>query len=140
MKRIVLLILLLSIWSAGCKQSSSETLTFIVASDMGRRGVSEQKNIAEIMGRFAEQNRIDFVAVAGDPIHDQGVQSVTDEEWQLKFENVYNAESLQKLPFHVVSGNHEYRGNVQAILDYSDVSGRWNAPALVPRSRAAAAA
>ena len=135
MKKIFLWFLLLSLWSVGCvqKRQLSElpdrNLNFIVASDMGRRGESEQKNIAENMGRFAEQNRIDFVAVAGDPIHDNGVQSVTDEEWKLKFENVYTSESLQKLPFYVVSGNHEYRGNVQAVLDYSNVSERWNAPA-----------
>jgi Icc-related predicted phosphoesterase len=111
----------------GC--NSAKDVTFIVASDMGRRGVSEQKNIAEIMGRFAEENRIDFLAIAGDPIHDDGVISVDDEEWQLKIENVYSAKSLQKLPFYVVSGNHEYNGSVQAILDYSQKSERWNAPA-----------
>ena len=135
MKKIFLWLLLLSLWSAGCvqKRQSSElsdrNLNFIVASDMGRRGESEQKNIAEIMGRFAEQNRIDFMAVAGDPIHNEGVQSVDDEEWKVKIEDIYTAPSLHAIPWYVVSGNHEYIGNVQAILDYSNVSERWNAPA-----------
>jgi 3',5'-cyclic AMP phosphodiesterase CpdA len=96
---------------------------------MGRRGDSEQQNIANLMGRFVEQNKIDFMAVVGDPIHDDGVMSVSDEEWKLKIENVYSAKSLQKLPFYVVSGNHEYHGSVRAILDYSQKSERWNAPA-----------
>ena len=133
MKRIVLSIFLLSIWLGGCRQKQSEgkneNITFIVASDMGRRGESEQQNIANLMGRYVEANRVDFVAVAGDPIHDDGVKSVDDEEWNLKFEDVYTAESLQKLPFYIASGNHEYRGSVQAILDYSNISERWNAPA-----------
>lgn len=114
---------------AGCAQKTPETINFIVASDMGRHGESEQKNIAEIMARFVEQNNTEFLAVAGDPIHDNGVQSTDDEEWTLKIENVYTSTSLHAIPWYVVSGNHEYNGSVQAILDYSNVSKRWNAPA-----------
>lgn len=106
-----------------------DALNFIISSDMGRRGVSEQQNIANIMGNIALQNKIDFVAVAGDPIHDDGVKSTTDEEWKLKYENIYTAPSLQIIPWYVVSGNHEYHGSVQAVLDYSKKSSRWKAPA-----------
>ena len=124
---------ILLVWIAllvGCTPAPpAKNITFIVASDMGRRGESEQQTIAALMTRQVELSDVDFVAVAGDPIHDDGVTSITDEEWQLKFENVYFTEPLQKTPFYVVSGNHEYRGNVQAILDYSGVSERWNAPA-----------
>lgn len=108
---------------------SPENLNFIVASDMGRRGESQQRNVAALMGREAAENRIDFIAVAGDPIHDEGVQSVEDNEWKVKFEEIYTAPSLQNLPWYVVSGNHEYRGSVQAVLDYSKTSNRWTAPA-----------
>ncbi|MCE1199685.1 MAG: metallophosphoesterase [Marinilabiliales bacterium] len=104
-------------------------LNFIVASDMGRRGESQQQNIAAVMGQIADGHRLAFVAVAGDPIHDNGVKSVTDPEWKLKFEAVYVAPSLQQLPWYVVSGNHEYKGSVPAILAYSAVSSRWKAPA-----------
>jgi 3',5'-cyclic AMP phosphodiesterase CpdA len=127
-----LLLCLGLVFLVGCTTTSAppeHTINFIVASDMGRRGVSEQQNIAALMARQIETSNIDFVAVAGDPIHDMGVASVDDEEWKLKFENVYTDEALQKTPFYVVSGNHEYNGNVQAILDYSQKSERWNAPA-----------
>jgi len=107
----------------------ANAINFMVASDMGRRGVSEQKNIATLMGKEAEFNRIDFVAIAGDPIHDNGVKSTEDSEWKDKFENVYTASSLMNIPWYVVSGNHEYHGSVQAILDYSKLSDRWKAPA-----------
>ena len=114
----------------GCTPAPrTKTVNFIVASDMGRREESEQQNIAALLARQVEESKIDFVAVAGDPIHDEGVKSVDDEEWKLKFENVYTAEALQKVPFYVASGNHEYRGSIQAILDYSQKSERWNAPA-----------
>ena len=128
--RIPYLLLFFAVWMGGCTLSKSQNeLNFLVASDMGRRGVSEQQNIANHIGRSAQGNTLHFVAVAGDPIHDDGVQSVTDPEWKCKFEDVYTAESLQRLPFYVVSGNHEYRGCVQAILDYSGISERWHAPA-----------
>jgi DNA repair exonuclease SbcCD nuclease subunit len=103
-------------------------LNILFANDMGRRGKSQQRNIARLMGEVADSNNIAFVAVAGDPIHDEGVTSVYDNEWNLKFEDIYTAPSLYKIPWYVVAGNHEYRGNVQAIIDYSNKSERWNAP------------
>jgi len=122
-------ILCLSMLVCCCTAPEEKVISFIVASDMGRRGESEQQNIAGLIGHWAEEHSTDFVAVAGDPIHDEGVASIHDEEWQIKFENVYTAQSLQTLPFYVVPGNHDYRGNVQAVIDYSKISARWNTPA-----------
>jgi DNA repair exonuclease SbcCD nuclease subunit len=106
-----------------------ENINVIAANDMGRRGLSEQGRIAQLMGEAADRNRIDFIAVVGDPIHDDGVSSVDDPEWGAKIESVYAAPSLHAIPWFVISGNHEYRGSVQAVLDYSLKSERWNAPA-----------
>jgi len=137
MKKISGLFLILLLWvnQANSQQLinpaklPSKAINFMVASDMGRRGVSEQKNIAVLMGKEADLNSISFVAVAGDPIHDNGVKSTVDSEWKDKFEDIYTASSLMKFPWYAVSGNHEYHGSVQAILDYSKISGRWKAPA-----------
>lgn len=132
-------LLLLAVLFTGCQvtaqeqsdlpQLSSENFNFMVASDMGRRGESEQQNIADLMGKIATTEKIRLLAVAGDPIHDKGVKSIDDEEWNLKIENIYTAPSLYTIPWYVISGNHEYNGSIQAILDYSSVSERWNAPA-----------
>jgi len=137
MTKVFFSIVLLAVMLGGCgqRQSGMQTedddggITFVVTSDMGRRGESEQQNIADLLGRFADENRVDFLAVAGDPIHDDGVTSIHDEEWQLKIENVYAAPSLHALPWYVISGNHEYNGSIPAILEYTNVSERWNAPA-----------
>jgi len=128
MKRIFFGLLFVVIFVGSCTQKTTE-ITFMVASDMGRIGVSEQRTIAEQMGRFAEQNHIDFMAVAGDPIHHDGAMCINDTVWNERIEYVYTAASLHAFPWYVVSGNHEYNGSVQAILDYSNVSERWNAPA-----------
>ena len=137
MKKITNLFLLLLFVTACSAQPPHSSLpklpdnhlNIIIANDMGRRGVSEQQNIANLMGEVAEENSIAFIAIPGDPIHDEGVKSVEDEEWKLKIENIYTAPSLYSIPWYVIPGNHEYRGNVQAILDYSQKSERWNAPA-----------
>jgi Icc-related predicted phosphoesterase len=132
MKKTVIFLTFLAILLGGCVRRSSQcegSIAFIVTSDMGRHGVSEQQRIAALLSLHTELADIDFLVVAGDPIHDDGVTSVDDEEWKVKIENVYASASLHAIPWYVVSGNHEYNGSVPAILAYSDVSGRWNAPA-----------
>ena len=132
MKRLLSIVLALLLWASfvnaqilvNPEKLPGNALNFMVASDMGRRGVSEQQNVSNVMGELAELDNIAFIAVAGDPIHDDGVKSTDDPEWNLKFENIYTAPSLQKIPWYVVSGNHEYHGSVQAILDYSKQSTR----------------
>jgi len=108
---------------------TGEVVNFMMTADLADYGEAEQKSIAALMAHHIDSSQIDFIAVAGDPIHWNGVMSVHDKMWILAFESVYTAKSLQKIPFYVVSGNHEYKGSVQAILDYSLHSERWNAPA-----------
>lgn len=64
----------------------------------------------------------------GDIHHFNGVASVNDPLWMTNFEQVYSHPELM-LDWFPVLGNHEYRGNTQAVLDYSKVSRRWMMPA-----------
>lgn len=105
-----------------------DAVNFIVANDLGRNGYYEQKPIAKLMGELAEQIDIEFVAAAGDVHHFEGVASVNDPLWMTNYELIYDHPELM-IDWFAVAGNHEYRGNTQAILDYSKVSRRWNAPA-----------
>ncbi len=102
--------------------------SFIIANDLGRNGYYEQKPIAERMGMVAEQNDIEFVAAVGDVHHFEGVASTSDPLWMTNYELIYAHPELM-IDWYAVCGNHEYRGNTQAVLDYSQVSRRWNAPA-----------
>ena len=47
---------------------------------------------------------------------------------QQTFEQIFNAESLENIPFYLVAGNHDWKGNVSAEIDYSNISPRWNFP------------
>ncbi len=100
----------------------------LVANDLGRNGAYEQKTIAATMGKVAEEMGPDAVLAIGDTFHYMGIQSVNDPLWYTNFELIYNHPELQ-VPWHPVLGNHEYRGNSQAVLDYSNISRRWEMPA-----------
>lgn len=104
------------------------TFNFIIANDLGRNGYYEQKPIAELMGTLAEKVDIEFVAAVGDIHHFEGVASVNDPLWMTNFELVYSHPELM-IDWFPVMGNHEYRGNTQAVLDYTKVSRRWSMPA-----------
>ena len=124
MKRTLLTILLAL---TGAAVSFSQIRLF-VANDLGRNGYYEQKPIAELMGRIAEQNDVEAVLALGDTHHYMGVESVTDPLWITNFELIYSHPELQ-VPWYPILGNHEYRGNTQAVIDYSQVSRRWQMPA-----------
>jgi len=103
-------------------------LSFMIANDMGRNGYYDQKPIAGAMGECAGNAGIDFVAAAGDEHHFNGVASVKDPLWLTNFELIYTHPELM-IDWYPVLGNHEYKGNSQAVIDYSKVSRRWVMPA-----------
>ncbi len=102
--------------------------SFLIANDLGRNGYYEQRPVAELMGRLAEKVDIECVAALGDVHHFEGVVSTSDPLWMTNYELIYSHPELM-IPWYPVLGNHEYRGNTQAVLDYSRVSRRWEMPA-----------
>lgn len=110
------------------KQNTGGDLNFIIANDLGRNGYYLQKPIAELMGEVADNIGPEAVLDLGDTHHFEGVQSVSDPLWLTNFELIYSHPELM-IDWYSICGNHEYRGNTQAVLDYSAVSRRWNMPA-----------
>lgn len=102
-------------------------VTLYVANDLGRNGYYQQKPIADLMGRMAENDGPEAILALGDVHHFEGVQSVNDPLWMTNYELIYSHPELM-LPWYAIMGNHEYRGNTEAVLDYADVSRRWNMP------------
>ncbi len=100
---------------------------FIVANDLGRNGYFDQKIVAEAMGQVAFEHDIEFVAAAGDIHHFNGVASVNDPLWMTNYELIYTHPDLM-IDWYAILGNHEYRGNTQACLDYGKISRRWIMP------------
>lgn len=99
------------------------------ASDLDRGGCYDQKVIANLMGEMAGKIKPECIISTGDTHHGNGVKSVTDDDWQEHLVDMYNHHNLAKLDWWAVAGNHEYRGNSQALIDYSKVNPRWHMPA-----------
>ena len=77
---------------------------------------------------MAGELEVEAVLALGDIHHFMGVESVNDPLWMTNYELIYSHPELQ-IPWYPILGNHEYRGNTQAVLDYSNVSRRWQMPA-----------
>mmetsp|Transcript_8121 Transcript_8121/g.13136 ORF Transcript_8121/g.13136 Transcript_8121/m.13136 type:complete len:286 (+) Transcript_8121:538-1395(+) len=63
-----------------------------------------------------------------DNFYETGVESVEDKGWEDSYEKIYTGPSLQKRWFSVL-GNHDYLGQTQAQIDYTQLSSRWFMPA-----------
>ena len=104
-----------------------DPLTFFVLGDWGRHGQYGQKELADVMGQVAEKIEPEFIISTGDNFYPDGVASVMDPAWQKSFEDVYTHHLLH-CPWYVVLGNHDYRGNCEAQIAYTDISRRWTMP------------
>lgn len=127
---LLLFVALVSNWAWGQEIDYSvyeDKLNFYVANDLGRNGYYDQKPIAELMGEMAEEIGPEFVLAAGDVHHFEGVRSVNDPLWMTNYELIYAHPELM-IHWYPILGNHEYRGNTQAVIDYSTVSRRWEMP------------
>ena len=102
---------------------------FFIANDLGRNGYYKQKDVARVMGEYADSDDVglEFIVAAGDTHHWGGVESVHDPLWMTNFELIYDHPSLRD-PWYPILGNHEYQGNTQAVIDYSNISRRWEMP------------
>ena len=99
-------------------------VNLFIANDLGRNGYYEQKTIAELMGVMGENIGPEAVVAAGDVHHFEGVVSTQDPLWMTNYELIYSHPELM-ITWLPVLGNHEYRGNTQAVLDYRNISRRW---------------
>lgn len=102
-------------------------INLYLANDLGRNGYYDQKPIAELMGRMGETIGPKCVIAAGDIHHFNGVASVNDPLWTTNYEQIYSHPELM-IDWFPILGNHEYRGNTQAVLDYGQISRRWMMP------------
>ncbi len=111
--------------------SASDTdLHFLVMGDQGS-GKPRQWRVANAMSAVATSGEpLNFVATVGDNFYMRGVSSVSDPQWNWKFEHVYRGDGLN-VPFFAVLGNHDYMGDPQAQIEYTRAgagSGRWQMP------------
>jgi len=125
MKKKLLIFLAAAAFSANT--FSQQKISFITVGDWGAKGIDLQKSVSQEMAQWAVWNNVQFLISLGDNFYDNGVQSTDDYQWKTTFEDVYYQQSL-KIPWYAALGNHDYHGNVQAEIDYSQISNRWKMP------------
>ncbi len=108
--------------------AAEKTLNFVLIGDWGRNGHDEQRDVAVQMGKTAAVIGSQYTVSVGDNFYENGVTGVGDPQWQSSYEQIYTAPALQS-EWKIILGNHDYRGNVQAQLDYAKTSHRWRLPA-----------
>lgn len=130
-RKIFSFILLLTAGLSADAQTAATELDgdvrLMIGNDLGRNGYYQQKPIAALMGKVAEAVGPDAFLALGDTHHYLGIESVDDPLWLTDYELIYSHPELQ-IEWCPVLGNHEYRGNTQAVIDYSDISRRWMMP------------
>ncbi len=127
----ILLVKLICILTATLSISGQELqrgdLNFIIVSDLGAFGGAEQKKVAETLSATANKFPPTAILNTGDTFHFWGVQSIDDPGWKSNFEDIYTDPMLHNL-WYAALGNHDYQGNTQALIDYTNRSRRWNMP------------
>lgn len=108
--------------------TTPKSLNFLVLGDWGRNGHYEQRAVAKWMDITMEQMDGDFIVTTGDNFYSNGIASVNDPYWYSSYEAIYTGPHLFE-EWYATLGNHDYRGNWQAQIDYSNISRRWNMPA-----------
>jgi tartrate-resistant acid phosphatase type 5 len=108
--------------------AAEDMLALVLIGDWGREGHHHQRDVAVQMGKTAAAINSRYTVSIGDNFYENGVTGLDDPQWKTSFEDIYTAESLQS-PWKLILGNHDYRGNVQAQLDYHRISPRWTMPA-----------
>lgn len=98
---------------------------FLAWGDAGH-GSPQQRATAEAARQVCARLGCDFALGLGDNVYDAGVEDIDDRDFVAKFEAPYRNLTL---PFHMVLGNHDVRGNVSAQVDYTNVSEKWRMPA-----------
>ena len=99
------------------KRLEGTTLSFFVIGDWGS-GTQPQRDVAKSMIKKYAEDGADAVLTCGDNFYPDGVSSVTDALWDIRFENTY-PESEFPIPFYPTLGNHDRRGDPEAQVQYT---------------------
>jgi len=116
----------------------SASTSFLVMGDWGGDEhrpytTPDELDTAKGLDAVAKELGSKFALALGDNMYHSGVTSVHDRRFDETFENVFTGDAVSEksgFKFHLVAGNHDHLGNVNAQIEYSNVSSRWSFPSL----------
>eukprot|EP01083_Nonionella_stella_P310651 1104655_1 len=106
-------------------------LNFIIMGDWGGDNrwpftTPIQLSTRDIMDRVASKHHITAVITLGDNYYKRGVKNEYDPRFQQTFERIYNTSNLIDIPWYAIAGDHDWKGNVSAQIEYTKHSSKWN--------------
>lgn len=102
-------------------------LRFFVLGDTGT-GNDNQWQVAKAMEERCRSAPPDAIVLLGDNFYQTGVSSAEDKQWQSKLLAPYSSPCLAAIPFYPVLGNHDYKDNPSAQIEFSLLNPRWRMP------------
>ncbi|KAJ3092201.1 hypothetical protein HK102_009855 [Quaeritorhiza haematococci] len=117
-------------------QQNQGALDFLILGDWGNPDGNDQRQAANAMMNVAARTNPQFVVSVGDNFYDaetnpalayEGVRDVNDPKWDLLWKHMYGGK-LSQIPWYVVQGNHDWRANQQAQIEYSKKERNWVNP------------
>eukprot|EP00580_Thalassiosira_gravida_P020731 CAMPEP_0201680890 /NCGR_PEP_ID=MMETSP0494-20130426/50831_1 /ASSEMBLY_ACC=CAM_ASM_000839 /TAXON_ID=420259 /ORGANISM="Thalassiosira gravida, Strain GMp14c1" /LENGTH=355 /DNA_ID=CAMNT_0048164617 /DNA_START=1753 /DNA_END=2820 /DNA_ORIENTATION=- len=121
---------------------NSPSLHFAALGDWGAHPTSSSRNgqlavadgVASWLDKIPDENGVGdesapFILSLGDNFYPAGVNDLDDmaERFADTFEEVYSHDAFDNVPWYAVAGNHDYRGNITAQMNYPG-SSRWIFP------------
>lgn len=123
--KIFLIFLLLPTFVYGSTiKKARDELSVLAFGDSGTGSV-DQMRVAEAMKKSCQTHSCKLALMLGDNFYEDGVTSTDDLQFIQKFEKPYGP---LEIPFWAVLGNHDYRGNPRAQIDYTKKSQWWKMP------------
>ncbi len=101
---------------------------FFVLGDTGSGDANQYAVAAAMEARCVQSGGIDGIWLLGDLFYTAGVTGLDDPQWQQKVEIPYGSPCLKKATLYPIFGNHDYRGNTNAMIAYSQHNPRWHFP------------
>jgi len=119
------------------RTSSKNYISFSAIGDWGGVSIPPYQvpwghGVAHSVNRIAKTYDDDFVLLVGDNFYWDGVKDVNDKRFVQTFENTFSESlgNLKDMKFYMQSGNHDYRGNMTAQIEYTKKQDRWVFPSL----------
>lgn len=110
------------------EEPGKPALRFFAVGDTGTGGDEQLAVAAAMEARCQAAGGIDGLLLLGDNAYQNGFTSVDDPQWQTKIFGPYGGDCLAAAPIYPVLGNHDYKGNPAAQIEYSLINKRWRMP------------
>ena len=93
-------------------------------------GNDNQVLAANILKSYHLNYPVDAIIHTGDVFYPNGISSADDVGVFDKFDSIYSGEELEDIPWYLTAGNHDYDGNINALVAFANERGHIHYPSL----------